>query len=303
MGQFPSGARPALPRRHAFRNRLGYALPAAAAPAPAGILPVPARHLRLSAALQGPSTRAGGLSDTPLLNPESSFRALRSDSRHPLCTPPAALNLSPARLPSAVRVGQFPSGAPFAVPHGRPDRLDRAAPGGCSATAGDISCRCGTKLPLSAALQGPSTRAGGLRIPPAEPRIVPQALRSDSRHPLCMPPALTTALRSPDRAHRRRSQPSTPSAPPAARCGLIHLSTGKSHPSPGPPPPLPPPLLFSFCTARVGQIPTGVLAHFPTGARTGRCAGRRSCNSPDRDATPSASRQPECNGTACWRQT
>ena len=168
MGQFPSGARPALPRRHALRNRLGYALPAAQRQR----RPASCRFRRATWTLSGParpSTRAGGLRIPPLLNPESSFRALRSDSRHPLCTPPAALNLSPARLPSAVRVGQFPSGAPFTVPHGRPDRLDRAAPGGCSATAGDISCRCGTKLPLSAALQGPSTRAVGLRIPLLNP--------------------------------------------------------------------------------------------------------------------------------------
>ena len=47
-----------------------------------------------------------------------------------------------------------------------------------------------------------------------------------------------------------------------------HLSTSKSHPSPEPPPHLPPPPLHSFCTAGMGQKPTGVLAHFPTGART-----------------------------------
>ena len=38
--------------------------------------------------------------------------------------------------------------------------------------------------------------------------------------------------------------------------------------APEPPPHLPPPPLHSFCTAGVGQKPTGVLAHFPPGART-----------------------------------
>ena len=149
-------------------------------------------ELALSAALQGPSTRAGGLRIPPV-EPRIVPQALRSDSRHPLCMLPA-LNLGPCQLPRGVGVGQFPSGARLVVPWSRahtgaPDRLDRAAPGGCSAT-GPTSCRCGAELTLSAALQGPSTRAGGLRIPPAEPRIVPQTLRSDSRHPLCMPPAL-----------------------------------------------------------------------------------------------------------------
>ena len=46
---------------------------------------------------------------------------------------------------------------------------------------------------LTAALQGPATRAGGLWIPPAQPRIGPQALHSDSQHPLHPAASLTTA--------------------------------------------------------------------------------------------------------------
>ena len=46
------------------------------------------------------------------------------------------------------------------------------------------SCPSGAEPALTAALQGPATRAGGLWTPPAEHRIGPQALHSDSRHPL-----------------------------------------------------------------------------------------------------------------------
>ena len=59
-------------------------------------------------------------------------------------------------------------------------------PGGCSASAHrrPASCPSGAEHTLTAALQGPATRAGGLWIPPAEHRIGPQTLHSDSRHPL-----------------------------------------------------------------------------------------------------------------------
>ena len=54
-----------------------------------------------------------------------------------------------------------------------------------------------------------------------------------------------------------------------APAGLSPASSAASLAAlPEPPPHLPPPPLHSFCTVRVGQEPTGVLAHFPTGART-----------------------------------
>ena len=65
---------------------------------------------------------------------------------------------------------QFPSGA-----HRSRSRALTGARSGSTAPRaavaappGPTSCRCGAELARSAALQGPSTRAGGLPIPPAE---------------------------------------------------------------------------------------------------------------------------------------
>ena len=164
-------------------DRLDRAVRGGCSAARADILPV----RRETGALSGPARPRHATkwsSGYPLLNPESSLRRSVPTPGTPAHAA-RALNLSPARLSGVVGVGQFPSGAPLAVPvPSRAPRIGSTAPfAAAAAPPGPTSCRCGAKLALSAALQGPATRAGGLQIPPAEPRIVPQALRSDPRNP------------------------------------------------------------------------------------------------------------------------
>ena len=73
VGQFPSGALPALPRRLRLRNRLGCTHPAAATPPQAGILPVPARNTRSQRPCKAPP-RAQVVAGYLLLNTESALR-------------------------------------------------------------------------------------------------------------------------------------------------------------------------------------------------------------------------------------
>ena len=102
--------------------------------------------------------------------------------------PAASLTTALRRLLlRAAGVGQFPSGTARGPAQTRApwDRLGRTYPAAAaSAHRRPASCPSGAEHALTAALQGPATRAGGLWIPPAEHRIGPQTLHSDSRHPL-----------------------------------------------------------------------------------------------------------------------
>ena len=75
-----------------------------------------------------------------------------------------------------------------------------------AAPPGPTSCRCGAEPALSAALQGPSTRPGGLRVPPAEPRIGPHA---------------SVPTPGPRCPCRRQHRPRPCQAPPRRRGGSI----------------------------------------------------------------------------------
>ena len=183
MGQFPSGARPALPHRHGLRNRRGCTHPAAAAPAQAGILPVPARNTRSQRPCKAPP-RAQVVSGYPLLNPESALRLsiLTPSTRR---IPAASLTTALRRLPPRRRRGSIQAA------HGRRSRAHTGS--GIASLARTrrrqrqrrpASCRFRRGTRAHSGLQGPAKRADGLWIPPAQPRIGPQALHSDSQHPL-----------------------------------------------------------------------------------------------------------------------
>ena len=85
---------------------------------------------------------------------------------------------------------------------------------------------------LTAAVHGPATPAGGLLDTPAEHRIGPQALYSDSSAPALHPGSFTDhGLRRPHRADHDRSRHRT-TLP--ARYGVLHIIHKQSHPSPDP---------------------------------------------------------------------
>ena len=115
MGQFPSGARPALPRTHALLDRLGCTHPAAAAPAQAGILPVPARNTRSQRPCKAPP-RAQVVSGHPSAEHRIGPQVLHSDSQHPLNAGSFTDHGTCDGFLRAAGVGQFPSGARPAVP-------------------------------------------------------------------------------------------------------------------------------------------------------------------------------------------
>ena len=92
----------------------------------------------------------------------------------------------PATAPHAAGVGQFPSGALPAVPHrhGLLDRLGRTHPTAAAPPqAGILPVRRGTRAHRDPARPRHAHR-WSLDTPPAEHRIGPQALHSDSQHPL-----------------------------------------------------------------------------------------------------------------------
>ena len=90
------------------------------------------------------------------------------------------------------------------------------------------------------------------------------------KHGWNLPPAAREIRyrRTPLSPHPRRAAARPHHRPARRRYTVARYLLAGRHRAPATPPHLPPPPLHSFCTAGVGQKPTGVLAHFPPGART-----------------------------------
>ena len=190
--------------------------------APGGCQRHPGRHLAAAAwnwRSQRPCKappREQVVSGYPLLNPESCLRrSVPTPGTRRACRP-AALNLGPCQLPRGVGVGQFPSGAPLAVPcpHGARTGSTAPLPAAASATRADI-------LPLR--------RGTGVLSGPARPR---HATRWSPDYPLLNPESClrrsvpTHGTRCPCRQHCPR-----PCDRLTARTGADHGLPHRRHPA------------------------------------------------------------------------